>query len=631
MYEIEAEHVRLAPGSLPPEIRKRFLETSAVTHLGHINWEEHCTECAWPQCYTTCDLYSRRNDGNCRRTVDGFSQVTDAPVYGGHVVRVRFKRWGNLTAHCQVALRPVASVANVERRLNLLSTVAASLPNLGSIIGRPGLPSRVLRRLKNHSVDAAPPAREPTLDPNLFLMEVYNPSERTVELSLDISARGQGVQLMPFRRRLEIEPGFQRVQIPFEAIKPRLGNAREANFHINPNILNAEDEGLTLYFGVMTLVRDPTYRPPPSAGAGAKKVKIVVWDLDNTVWAGTLIEDGPGNVTLKPGVREVIEALDARGIVNSVASKNHEDAALAELERLGLRDYFVFPMISWGPKSDAVRRIVRSFNVGEDTIAFVDDQPFEREEVRVGNPKVRVYSHDLATDLLAREEFDVPVTDEARNRRSFYRTEEVRNLALEQSSGDYLAFLKQSQIRVRVALAGSDQIERIHELVQRTNQLNFSGNRYSKSDLHATLSRTDRECYLIDAQDNYGKYGYVGFAVVRPGEVPKVVDLAFSCRVQSKRVEHAVLVFLMATYAARGARQIEIFYHSTDRNQQIAQVFPDLECAEISRDGSNFVYGRSVAGELPDTSVVTVTFDGSGHGAGPQPSERVTQIVQGAA
>ena len=286
-------------------------------------------------------------------------------------------------------------------------------------------------------------------------------------------------------------------------------------------------------------------------------------------------------------------------------------------------------MIGWGPKSDAVRRIVRSFNVGEDTIAFIDDQPFEREEVRAGNPKVRVYSHDQATEILAREEFDVPVTDEARKRRSFYRTEEVRNLALEQSSGDYLAFLEQSQVRVRVALAGSDQIERIHELVQRTNQMNFSGNRYSKPDLQATLSRTDRECYLIDAQDNYGKYGYIGFAVVRPGEVPRVVDLAFSCRVQSKRVEHAVLVFLMARYAARGADQFEIFFHATEKNQPIAQVFPDLACAEVSRDGNNFVYGRSVAAELPDTSVVTVTFDDSVRDAGLPSSERVTQTIEG--
>jgi FkbH-like protein len=289
---------------------------------------------------------------------------------------------------------------------------------------------------------------------------------------------------------------------------------------------------------------------------------------------------------------------------------------MAELKCFELRDYFVFPMVGWGPKSDAVRRITQLFNVGEDTIGFIDDQPFEREEVRAGNPKVRVYTHDQATELLSREEFDVPVTDEARNRREFYQNQEVRQQFMEQSSGDYLTFLRQSQIRVNIARAMAAQIDRIHELVQRTNQMNFSGNRYSKSDLLATLASTDRECYLIDAEDIYGKYGYIGFAVVQPGEVPRVVDLAFSCRVQSKRVEHAVLSFLMSTYAARGASDFEIFYHATEKNQPIAQVFPDLECVELSRSGSDFVYRRSVAGDLPDTSVVTVTFDDATNGVG---------------
>ena len=607
MYEIEVEHIRLGSGALPSNISRCFVEQRTITHLGHTKWEEHCTECAWPQCYTTCDLYNYRNDGNCRRTIDGFSQVMDAPVLGGHVVRVRFKRWGNLTAHCHIELRPVADVMRSERYLNLLSNIAASFPNLGSVIGRPGLLSRALRRLKNRSVGAAPKQDEPVQEPNLFLMEVYNPSDRAVELSLDIAARGQGMQLMPFKRLLEIAPGFQRIQIPFNEIKVRLGDAREANFTINPNILNAEDEGLTLFFGVMTLVRDPSFQP--MTRAEVKKIKIMVWDLDNTVWNGILVEDGPGNVTLKPGVRGVIEALDARGIVNSIASKNHEDAAMTELARFELRDYFVFPMVGWGPKSVAVRRIMQLFNVGEDTIGFIDDQPFEREEVRAGNPKVRVYAHDQASELLSREEFDVPLTDEARNRREFYQNQEVRQQVMEQSDDDYLEFLRQSQIRVNVERALGAQIDRIHELVQRTNQMNFSGNRYSKTDLLATLSSTDYECYLIDAEDIYGKYGYIGFAVVRPDEVPRVVDLAFSCRIQSKRVEHAVLSFLMSTYEARGALNFEICYHATEKNQPIAQVFPDLECIELSCNGNDFVYGRSLAGHLPDTSMVIVTFN----------------------
>jgi FkbH-like protein len=614
MYEVEVEHIRLAAGTLPPDVRSRFLEPRRITHLGHSAWEEHCTECAWPQCYTTCDLYNRRNDGNCRRTVDGFSPVVDAPMLGGHVVRVRFKRWGNLTANCHLALRPVTEVEKKERRLNTLGRIAASQPNLGRFIGRPGLPSRVVRRLKQRSVGAEPAANG-AHEPNCFVMEVYNPGQRVVELSLDISARGRGIQRIPFRRLLKIEPGFHRAIIPFEEIRPSLGDARETNLGVNPNILEAAEEGLTLFFGLMTFAYDLALTPAvPVATAGAsaatKKVKVVIWDLDNTAWSGILIEDGPGRLSLRPGVRDAIVALDARGIVNSIASKNHEESALAELERLGLRDYFVFPAISWGPKSDAVRQITRSFNVGEDTVAFIDDQPFEREEVRSGNPMVRLYTHEDVTGLLAREEFDVPVTDEARSRRAFYQNEEVRQQALSASSRDYLAFLRQSNIRIEIARSSGAQIDRIHELVQRTNQMNFSGNRYSKADLLATLASHSHECFLVDAEDNYGKYGSIGFAVVRRGEVPRVIDLAFSCRIQSKRVEHAVLTSLMAHYAASGASELEVSYRATEKNQQVAQVFHDLGFLQATHNDNDSVYRRDTTFDEPPAQVVTVTFRG---------------------
>ena len=310
MFEVEVVHSRLESSELPPDIKEHFLEARSITHLGHIKWEEHCTECGWPDCYTSCDLYNPRNDGHCRRTIDGFSPLVDMPIFGNLVVRVKFRRWGELTAQCQMDLRPVADVVRTERRLNSLSLMASQVPTLGTSIGRPGLPSRVMRRLKNRSIAAASNSGNATELPNCFFMEIYNPATKTVALSLEIGPRGQGLEHIPFRRLLHIHPGFQRVRIPFDEIRPHLANTREVLVNINPNILHAEEEGLTLYFGVMTFARDQSFAPTRTA-TGTKKVKVVIWDLDNTVWNGTLIEDGPGNVKLKPGIRETILALDA--------------------------------------------------------------------------------------------------------------------------------------------------------------------------------------------------------------------------------------------------------------------------------------------------------------------------------
>ena len=601
MFELEVSHKRLNSLELPPEIRERFTEQRHLTHLAPVKWEEHCTECGWPACYVSCDLYNPRNDGNCRRTVDGFSPLLDVPILGGYAVRVGFLRWCTLTATCSLPLVPSTEVQRQEVRLNKLSLLAARTPDVGRMFNRPGLASRTVRKIKRQAVTAAARREtDPSIRPDYFLIEVYNPTTTTVPLSVDLADAHPAPNYIPFKRLEQIGPGYSRIKIPYDEIGPHLVDAHGIFCAITPNILDAGQEGMVLYFGLLTFVKEAVVaadRPAMVADKPASsqpKVKIMVWDLDNTLWNGTLIEDGPGKVTLRPGVAEVVRELDGRGIVNSVASKNYEADALTELERLGLREFFVFPAIGWHPKSESLRQLRQSFNVGEDTIAFIDDQPFEREEVLARNPKVRVYSPDDLSDLTSRDEFKVAATDEARSRRKLYQNEEARKQAMSQASGEYSDFLRQSNIVVRVERPTEQSIHRIHELVQRTNQMNFSGNRYTKDDLLLALSDRAVDSYLIDAEDKFGKYGYIGFAMVRRGTVPRVVELTFSCRVQSKHVEHAVLLLFMRIYAAQGHRALEVFRRVTDKNEQVAQVFPALDFELASREANDCVHRRTI-------------------------------------
>src|SRR5690625_82784 len=110
-----------------------------------------------------------------------------------------------------------------------------------------------------------------------------------------------------------------------------------------------------------------------------EKVKCVVWDLDNTVWDGVLLE-GEGLV-VRPGIREAMETFDKRGILQSIASKNEFEPAWERLEKFGLAEFFLYPQIGWGAKSESIRKIAEELNIGLDTFAFFDDQPFERDEV----------------------------------------------------------------------------------------------------------------------------------------------------------------------------------------------------------------------------------------------------------
>ena len=124
------------------------------------------------------------------------------------------------------------------------------------------------------------------------------------------------------------------------------------------------------------------FQATPVAPAKRRKIKCVVWDLDNTLWSGTLLEGD--EVHLRDGVREIIHALDARGILHSIASRNHAESALARLRELDLEEYFLYPQINWGSKAASIRTIAESLNIGLDSICFIDDQPFELAEVQAG-------------------------------------------------------------------------------------------------------------------------------------------------------------------------------------------------------------------------------------------------------
>ena len=110
-----------------------------------------------------------------------------------------------------------------------------------------------------------------------------------------------------------------------------------------------------------------------------RQVKCVVWDLDNTIWEGILLEGGANR--LREGVLEVIMELDRRGILQSVASRNDFNHAMARLESFGIAGYFLCPQVNFGNKSSSVAAIAGELNVGIDSLAFVDDQQFEQDEV----------------------------------------------------------------------------------------------------------------------------------------------------------------------------------------------------------------------------------------------------------
>lgn len=519
MYETEANNSSESAQAIPSDVRGKLKDLrNSVLARTTLPWSEHCTECVWPTCYSTCDLYHPREDGRCRRFVDGMVRVNCPEAVNSYLLKISFKQWGKLWSPGNVHLCPIKVSDARERRDYRIGTFLYNLP----------MPPSSSTRIKGwrykfkKAIASRPVNNEPA--PTSFLLECFNPNFGEATLSLTMRATSEQVRIS-YQKLLVLTPGFHRIRIPMEEISAVLKLSEPFSIELIPNNV---DGILTLYFGLIDFVREKG-----EVDRNLNPVKCVVWDLDETIWEGILTEHGPSQLSLKPGIAQVLQALDERGILLSIASKNNCDDALNALKRFNISDYFLVPQISWGPKSDAIHEIARRLNIGEDSFLFVDDSEFELQQVKAACPGVRVANardYQIIPDM---KECQVSVTAESRARRSMYQVDAARQSLAGDFGNDYIAFLRHCRIELAICPMSEANLERVHELTQRTNQMNFSGNRYDRGVLKNLLQTPYLSTYVISCKDQFGLYGIVGFSIVDDRE-PRMTDLMFSCRVQSK-------------------------------------------------------------------------------------------------
>ena len=311
-------------------------------------------------------------------------------------------------------------------------------------------------------------------------------------------------------------------------------------------------------------------------------IKCVVWDLDRTLWDGVLLEGD--DVRLRPGAEATLRALDARGILQSIASRNDPATAQAKLAELGIDGLFVHPQIGWGTKSQAVTTIAGLLNIGTDTVAFVDDDPFERDEVAAHAEGVLCIDACEIESLVNRPEL-VPrlVTEDSRRRRSMVQAEIVRSRA-EQTlpPGEFLASVG---MVLTVADAREGDLDRVEELTVRTNQLNSTGYTYSHEELAAFCQSPAHRLLVAGLEDRYGAYGRIGLALVETGEDYWLVRLLLlSCRVMGRGVG-PVLLSQILREGKEAKKAVRAEFIRTDRNRPMYLMFKLAGFREIERTG----------------------------------------------
>jgi methoxymalonate biosynthesis protein len=297
-------------------------------------------------------------------------------------------------------------------------------------------------------------------------------------------------------------------------------------------------------------------------------VKCLVWDLDNTLWQGTLLEGD--RVKLTGAVRGVVAELDARGILQAISSKNDHDPAWARLVELGVADYFVVPRIGWGPKSASIREIADELKFALGTIAFIDDQPAERAEVTYHLPDVRCYAAEQAARLPELAEFSPEVvTADARQRRVMYQAGFRREQERAGFTGPDEDFLRSLELVMTIAPATVGGLSRVEELTLRTSQMNATGVHYPAEALQRLASDAGHEVLVITLTDRFGPHGAVGVVLVaKHPQVWHLELLATSCRVVSFGAGTVILRWL-TDQAARCGVHLVADFRRTGRNRMM--------------------------------------------------------------
>jgi len=282
------------------------------------------------------------------------------------------------------------------------------------------------------------------------------------------------------------------------------------------------------------------------------KIKCVIWDLDETLWKGSVAE----NEEIIPILKNVnyVKLLDEVGIINSICSKNEASKARKELEKLKIWNYFVFPFIDFIPKGQSVLNIIKNLQLRTENILFVDDNYGNLKEVEYYCPGINTINPlDDGFDSAIKKIIN-GTSGESRLQR--YKILEQKSKELHKFS-DNKDFLINSEIEIRIVRNPESLSfkERIIELGNRTNQLNFTKSRFKDPKDFSEQFELDKSIAMnhgvIFVRDKYGDYGLVGFYAFDEGvrRERKFKHFYFSCRILNMGVESFIYDFLKNRYA----------------------------------------------------------------------------------
>lgn len=357
--------------------------------------------------------------------------------------------------------------------------------------------------------------------------------------------------------------------------------------------------------------------------------KVIVVDCDHTLWSGVCGETAPKKLDVQGATLELQHFLvhqKEQGMLLCLCSKNTEEDVWHvfdnrpdfPLKRGDLTDF----RINWQPKSDNLRSLAESLNVGLDSFIFIDDNPIECAEVEANCPEVLTLQwpaeEEQRIELLrhnwAFDHFTVTAEDA---KRTVMTQQNLQRKSLLEESADFHAFLHKLELKVDIAEMENKHLARVAQLTKRTNQFNFTTIRRSQKDIQMLLDKDGYICKVVHVSDRFGDYGLVGMVLYKLEEDSLNVDtFILSCRVLGRGVEHQIMRTLGELALEKGLPYVDVRYVNTSKNKPVSDfvefVLKSLpEQSRVSQVESGQVY-RLKAALLKEVTLVP-----SGQDAGP--------------
>lgn len=352
-------------------------------------------------------------------------------------------------------------------------------------------------------------------------------------------------------------------------------------------------------------------RPAFMSGAGKAK-KALVLDCDNTLWKGILGEDGINGIDMSPDsaagrpfaeVQSLLLRLQQQGVLLGLCSKNNPEDVDEVLEKhpdmLLRSEHLAGQRVNWDDKATNLKALAEEWNIGLDSIVFVDDSDFELGLIRQALPAVttlKVPPQGSAYPQLVRRQlglfFQLSVSEEDAGKTQLYRQEQerTRSQKLFTSVEDYLRSLELTLTLYEHPL---ELVPRLAQMTQKTNQFNLTTRRYGEANIHRFLESDRHVVLAIRVSDKYGDYGVTGEVIVEldPATASARIDtLLMSCRILGRNVEYVFVDELVRDLASRGIERIEAEYLKTAKNSLIASYLDKAGFERLNTSGESHQY-----------------------------------------